>query len=247
MADCTVYIDEAGDLGINRGTDWFVLSAVIVDKNDEPQIRSIIQSLKADINVHEIHMRNIKQFDKRALIVSRLNQSPFTSAHIIVNTSMIKMKPRNESSNERISVLSYNHICRYLLERVSWLLRDTNRKADIVLSARGTSRDNDLIDYINKKLIAYDLNQVADRFGRISAKPSSTWDLLQLADVCATSMFFMHEKNRFGFTSPCFAYRLNSHLYKHNGRILKYGIKYYSDEMHPGNDYFSRTSLCQKK
>lgn len=29
---CTVYIDEAGDLGCNRGTQWFVLSAVIVDK-----------------------------------------------------------------------------------------------------------------------------------------------------------------------------------------------------------------------
>lgn len=28
--NCTVYIDEAGDLGINRGTQWFILSAVIV-------------------------------------------------------------------------------------------------------------------------------------------------------------------------------------------------------------------------
>ena len=26
---CTVYIDEAGDLGIGRGTHWFVLTAVI--------------------------------------------------------------------------------------------------------------------------------------------------------------------------------------------------------------------------
>lgn len=27
-ANCTVYIDEAGDLGIGRGTRWFVLTAV---------------------------------------------------------------------------------------------------------------------------------------------------------------------------------------------------------------------------
>ncbi len=40
MTNCTVYIDEAGDLGINRGTRWFVLTACIVDKNAEPIVRS---------------------------------------------------------------------------------------------------------------------------------------------------------------------------------------------------------------
>lgn len=39
MSDCTVYIDEAGDLGIGRGTTWFVLTAVIVDKTAEASIR----------------------------------------------------------------------------------------------------------------------------------------------------------------------------------------------------------------
>ena len=32
---CTVYIDEAGDLGIGRGTQWFVITAVIVPKESE--------------------------------------------------------------------------------------------------------------------------------------------------------------------------------------------------------------------
>lgn len=30
MADCTVYIDESGDLGFGHGTKWFVLTAVTV-------------------------------------------------------------------------------------------------------------------------------------------------------------------------------------------------------------------------
>ncbi len=38
-ATCTVYIDEAGDLGINRGTQWFILSALVVNKSDEFSIR----------------------------------------------------------------------------------------------------------------------------------------------------------------------------------------------------------------
>ena len=35
MGDYTVYIDESGDLGINRGTQWFVLSAVVVEKSEK--------------------------------------------------------------------------------------------------------------------------------------------------------------------------------------------------------------------
>lgn len=40
MSDCTVYIDESGDLGIGCGSRWFVLSAVVVDKRAEPSLRA---------------------------------------------------------------------------------------------------------------------------------------------------------------------------------------------------------------
>ena len=51
----TVYIDEAGDLGINTGTQWFVLSAVIVDKDDEPNIRAKMAQIRNRLNLNEIH------------------------------------------------------------------------------------------------------------------------------------------------------------------------------------------------
>lgn len=247
MADCTVYIDEAGDLGINRGTDWFVLSAVIVNKNDEQHIRAIMQSIKNKINIHNIHMSDLQNFNKKAYIVSELNKGSFEFVNIVVDTRKITLRPKNESGKERISVLSYNYICRYLLERVSWLLRDTGRTADIVLSARGTSRDGDLIQYIKEKLLPYEFNQVERKFERISAKQASSWDLLQLADVCATSMYYMHQINSYGFITPCFFYRLRSHLYRYNGNAMKYGIKYYSEDMFPNNEYFIDNAPCQKK
>lgn len=40
---CKVYIDEAGDLGVCRGTQWFVLTAVIVQNNNEPAIRETLK------------------------------------------------------------------------------------------------------------------------------------------------------------------------------------------------------------
>ena len=247
MADCTVYIDEAGDLGINRGTDWFVLSAVIINKEDEQHVRDLMRSIKAKINIHDIHMRKLQSFNKKTYVVSELNKGLFEYVNIIVDTRKITLKPKSESGEERISVLSYNYICRYLLERVSWLLRDTGRTADIVLSARGTSRDGDLIQYIKEKLLPYEFNKVECRFEQISAKQAASWDLLQLADVCATSIFYMHQKNSYGFTAPCFAHRLRKHLYRYNGKAIRYGVKYYAEDMFPGSEYFIDNAPCQKK
>lgn len=64
MSDYTVYIDEAGDLGIGRGTRWFVLTAVVVKKTVEPQIRARMTAIKACLNVREIHLRKITEFYK---------------------------------------------------------------------------------------------------------------------------------------------------------------------------------------
>lgn len=66
MSDCTVYIDEAGDLGINRGTKWFVLTAVIADKNTEPDIRAKMAQIRSKLHINGIHMRKIADFNKRA-------------------------------------------------------------------------------------------------------------------------------------------------------------------------------------
>ena len=69
MNEYTVYIDEAGDLGFGKGTRWFVLTAVIVKKTDEPQIRSKMEQIRQRLNVREIHLRKIQEFYKRGLIV----------------------------------------------------------------------------------------------------------------------------------------------------------------------------------
>lgn len=240
--NCTLYIDEAGDLGVGRGTEWFVLAGVIVNKSDEKQIREVIRNIRQRLNVNEIHFRKMMSFDKKAYAVSELSKCPFEYITVIANTSMIKLSLKDAAAP---SLLSYNHICRYLLERASWLLRDTKRKADIVLSSRGTSRDNDLIEYINK-LILYGMNKVSPQFGKIRAETAAKWDMLQLADVCATSMFNMHERNGLNFITPCYAYRLNPHLYRHNGHLEKYGVKYYDDKMMPKRNYFIENAVCQK-
>ena len=242
MAGSVLLVDESGDLGIGKGTDWFVLAGVLVDKSDEPEIRNTLRRVRQKINVNEIHFRKMSSFDKKSYVTSELSKCTFEYITIVANTSMIKLNGTGKNSPG--SILSYNHMCRFLIERASWLLRDTERRADVILSSRGTSRDGELIDYI-RKVVADPVTNIEDRFDKITAKPASSWDLLQLADVCATSMFNMFQKNGLGFITPCFTYRLKGHLYRHNGKTLRYGIKYYDETMGLSKEYFREYSPCR--
>ena len=93
-SDCTVYIDEAGDLGIGRGTRWFILTAVIVDKGDEGLIRKRMNAIKVRLNAHDIHMRNINDFMQRAFTVRELRDLPSTFMNVIVDIAYAFIDPR---------------------------------------------------------------------------------------------------------------------------------------------------------
>ncbi len=119
--------------------------------------------------------------------------------------------------------------------------------ADIVLSSRGTSRDKELIGYITEKLIDYPYNEVQNVFCKVTNKTAATWDMLQLADICATSLFRSYEVNAYGFIVPCFMSNLKDKLYCHNGSYDKYGLKFYSDDMKPTREYFEEHRICNIK
>lgn len=242
VSDCTIYIDEAGDLGINRGTRWFVLSAAIVKKNAEPTIRANMDQIKTKLNVKEIHLRKILDYNRRAYIVRELGNESFTYMNVLVDTTKFDVSKIPDSN------VAYNYVCKYLLQRVSWYLRDNNMTGDIVLSARGTSRDGELIEYIQEKLLPYPGNSIdATVFGKITAKTAASWDLLQLADVCATTMFLTYEINGFGFCTPCFSMALQNHLYQKNGRVDSYGIKFFTSDMKPDVNELRNLRVCAKK
>ena len=239
---CTVYIDEAGDLGYQRGTQWFILSAVIVDKADESSIRAKMAQIKSRLNVNEIHLRKITDFYRRAYLVRELDAEHFTYTNVIVDTSKLNLAMASSPA------VAYNYICRMLIERVSWFLRDTNRFGDIILSARGTSRDGELIEYIKERLIPYPGNQIVTNvFGKISAKTAASWDMLQLADVCATTMFLTYEKNGWGFCTPCYSKTLKSHIYSRSGNFDSYGLKYFDPNMRPNSIDLKCNWVCIKK
>ena len=236
----TVYIDESGDLGNRSGTQWFILTAVIIDDKDEKNIRNSLNVIKSDLNLKTIHWRLIRNFYDKAYIVNKIACLPFTYSCVIFDTM------KYDTSKFISYDSTYNHMCRYLLERVSWFIRDNNQTAKIILSGRGTSKDAELVNYIKNKLIPYPDNRIYNVFTDITYKKFSLWDMLQFVDVCSGSIYNAHETNSHGFVTKCHANILKNHLYSHNGKIYKYGIKYYSDDMKPNSQYFEKRSICKQ-
>lgn len=242
MAEYNAYLDEAGDLGSHRGTRWFVLSAVVVRKEDEAIIRTRMKAIQTKLNVKAIHFREIKDFSKRAYVVAQVLDLPFTYMNVIMDTDQYDSNriPKTETV--------YNYLCKYLLQRISGYMQQEEACTDIILSARGTSRDGELIDYIKGKLLPYKYNHIdQSTIQKVQAKPASQWDLLQLADICATSLFYQYEVNSWGICMPCFAKPLRSHLYRRGDRIDSYGIKFFQDDMKPDEEILCQNCICTKK
>ena len=171
-----------------------------------------------------------------------LSEEEFVYMNVLVDTSKF------DKAKIPTPAMAYNFVCKYLLQRVSWFLDSSMKTADIVLSARGTSRDNELIQYISDKLLPYPSNGIKSSvFNKISAKTAPTWDLLQLADVCATTTFLTYEINKYGFCVPCFSLNLQEHLYQKNGKIDSYGIKFFTSEMKPDVQELRKHRICTKK
>lgn len=235
---CTLYIDEAGDLGINRGTKWFVITGVIVKSDEEPEIRKTIQRIRSKLNLHEIHFRKIRNFTGQIFTCKELAQHNFIFISVLLDTS---------TTNKFIdSIKSYNYMCRMLIERASWYMRDNNLFGDIVLSSRGTKRDGELINYINNKLLNYDRNEIEKgRIRKVCSKQAPEWDLLQLADVCATATFKAYEPDCNDIIFPCFMSNLSDHLYRYHNKLDSYGIKFADGK--PENGWYFNKVPCNKK
>ena len=237
MKKCTICIDESGDLGVNRGTRWFVISAVIIPEESEKEIRNAIETTRDKLNLKEIHLRKLYDFYKTQYIARAFSNLNFTAVCVLIDTNKLTEKNSNKI---------YNFACRMVIERASWYMRDKGYTGRIILSSRGTSRDGELIDYINNHLLKED-NQIAKVFTKVESKTPKDWDGLQLADVMATSMYRTHEQNQWGFIVPCAMSVLKDKLYTYNGSFMKYGMKYYDDTMKPGKDYFTSRAICAKK
>lgn len=111
-----VYVDESGDEGINKGSKFFILTAIIVDKEKDLEISKSVDQIKENLEMNiktQLHWKLLKGFPNKKMIMETISKLDVTIINIIVDTTNIK---RIASNN------IYNFFSGYLYERICWFM-----------------------------------------------------------------------------------------------------------------------------
>jgi len=211
---------KAGDEGINRGSEWFILTAIIVPKEYDLTLSNKIVKIKNTMNMdrkEQLHWNKILKYDKKIQIIYDLISENFKIIHIAINTYKInKLKSKD----------IYPYFMSYLIERVSYYVSENKGKRNILISSRNEN---------NKQKNEYLKNELMSkrRYHHIAIKcindikflDNRERNLLQLADVCCSSFAQAIKYN----TSQEWEYvlKLKSNIWSHKGLIVGYGLKFY--------------------
>ena len=181
-----------------------------------------MEKIKERLNVAYIHFVKIPEFSRRSYIVNELNNENFTIIAVVSDTRELEIAKKN-------TLLAYNYLSKILIERVSWYLRDNNMIGDIVFSSRSSKKDEELVGYV-VNIVKNQPGQISSKnINNICYKKASEWDMLQVADVCASSIYQAHQRDGYGFRYPCFINKLVNHLYSYDEKVVGYGVKYFPE------------------
>lgn len=217
MKEYNVYIDESGDEGINKGSKFFILTAVLVEKDKDLGISKCIDKIKEFLEMNiksQLHWKLIKGYPNKIMIMSNINEMNINIINIVIDTTKIKFIHSKEI---------YNHFSGYLYERICWFVRDKNALANINISSRGENlTKSDLISFLKEHNEKFQIEY--DKIKDIKIYPNSQKRLLQLADCCCSSLnqaLKYHDKQHFEYI-----YYLKEKFYKYKENYINYGLKH---------------------
>ncbi len=253
-----VYIDESGDEGFvfkpdgSGSSSWFVLSAAVVRTANDGLLSKCMLEFKELLKKDPrkpLHFVKLDH-DVRKALSTKIAKLPCC----FVSVAFFKKAPgENPFAGE--GHLLYRYLTRLLLERVSWLCRDTRKAAEPNCTAK--------IIFSNRSCMSYDLIRDYLRYLRDSKWPEGKvricWDVinpdlvvalphdqksgLQIVDAVASGVYAAVTPNRFGQTEPAYAENMLPRFYRHNERLLGYGMKWYPNDLakiEAANPHFGR-------
>lgn len=158
------YIDESGDDGLAgryrqpgvRGgsSHWLALGATVWRlSRDLDAVRwanSIIDQMPEQKRTKPLHFKDMNH-QQRVMAISALCGRPFRSVTVLASKQPIPAGTYRQPNH------FYHYLCRYLLERISWLCRDARKdvpegdgRVQIVFSRKRSMDYNDFRSYIQR-------------------------------------------------------------------------------------------------
>ena len=213
MKEYNVYIDESGDEGIQRGSKFFIITAIVLDKSNEDKIKDSICTIKENLEISkttQLHWNKITGSPNKKYVIDTISKEDFTIIHVVIDTSSIKYL-----KSKQIYFSFFN----YLLERISLKTKDGIVNT-IYISSRSGLSTKKLKESFKNNFNNIDISKIKD----IVVKQNKFFALLQLADVCCSSF---QQALRFPSNASYYCvFKLKNKLFKNpNGIIKGFGIK----------------------
>lgn len=238
----STFIDESGCEGFHFGkgsSEWFVLSGVVVRKAEEVESVKVVDLVRQKLGrpaKKPLHWKDLKH-DHKVFFIDQCSRKPFKTVTVCIHKPSLK-EPEKFQDKYRL----YFYAVRYLLERISWLCRDTlpksqlnERFTDLCFSNRSGMSYQQLKEYLSLLKEKTGLGDVRIDWSTVDENRAAALSPgrkmgLQIADAVAGAVFNALERNRFGYTEPRYAIMLKPIVYHHSGRYLGYGLKFWPRE-----------------
>ena len=98
MKEYNVYIDESGDEGINKGSKYFILTAIIVEKTKDLESSRVVDKIKENLEMDkksQLHWKLLKGLPNKRMIMSLVRTLDIKIINVIIDTRCIKVIPSN--------------------------------------------------------------------------------------------------------------------------------------------------------
>lgn len=231
-SEFVAFVDEAGCSGGkfgNGSSQFLVMGAVVVRRvNLDHTIALFAEARDERDKAGKAFRKFARASDKDNFVLTRrLGQKPVRAAFVgFHKPSLEGTFIRDNHGNE------YNYMTKFLLERISWIVRDAqsaggNHKADIVFSHQDMYPMTELASYIKKLKRGsgrYNTRANWEHLADIHDEPHRDEGNMHLADLAASSFHMALEPKQHGMTDERYLRNLLPRLYR--GREEKpFGMK----------------------
>lgn len=221
------YVDESGDRGSSpTATDLFVMSAAVDSDQDRPAVQGRLAAIRHALNKPPgtpLHFaRNIKEHGQRVYVCQQFGG---LTGLTLVNVVMCKRLFVNAALLSRDPQAVYLYALRFTLERLSWIARDANEEIIVTFAHVKNFPYQRLTNYLTLlRGLSTSIHWPAIRDIRIN-QPNKL-ELLQVADVAASTTLKAFQSDRLGVTEQRYVRELAACLYRRpGGAISSYGMK----------------------
>ena len=232
----TAYIEEAGDEGLGKGSRWFIVGAVMVDKSKDLAVSRCIDEIKQKSRLQPpsapIHWRNIKHMSIRRGIIDCLTGHEFYISYVVCDTYQDEIINSTLKGSGRL----YFYLAKILIERISWFGYELGDTVDLIFANRSNMLYSDLKEYL-----AFLINDrtcqikpgVID-INRISCQNVGQLKLLQVSDICNSACFNALEFDQYGYYDERFLLGLAEKIYRRKGDLC--GLKFLPGNLHQSEE-----------